>query len=32
MTPTKIAVTPYWMAMTLWSWLQTYLVMNVCGS
>src|SRR5215218_8984240 len=22
----------YWMAMTLWSWLQTYFVMNVCGS
>ena len=30
--PTAIAVTMYWIAMTLWSWLQTYFVMNVCGS
>ena len=29
--PTKIAVTAYWIAMTLWSWLQMYLVMKVCG-
>jgi hypothetical protein len=32
MTPTNIAVTPYWMAMTLWSWLQMYLVIKVSGS
>ena len=24
-----MAVIPYWMAMTLWSWLQMYLVINV---
>ncbi len=31
-SPTAIAVIAYWMAMTLWSWLQMYLVTNVCGS
>ena len=30
-SPTAMAVTAYWMAMTLWSWLQMYFVMNVCG-
>jgi hypothetical protein len=31
MTPTKIAVSEYWIAMTLASWLQMYLPMNVFG-
>src|SRR5438093_4710427 len=30
--PTTIAVIEYWMAMTLWSWLQTYLVTQLFGS
>jgi hypothetical protein len=30
--PTAIAVREYWIAMTLWSWLQMYLVINVWGS
>jgi hypothetical protein len=30
--PTRIAVQPYWTAITLWSWLQTYFVMKLWGS
>ena len=26
-----IATSAYWIAMTLWSWLQMYLRMKVCG-
>ena len=29
-SPMAIAVSVYWIAMTLWSWLQMYFVMNVC--
>ena len=31
-SPTPMATLPYWMAMTLWSWLQMYFSMKVCGS
>src|SRR6188474_178575 len=30
--PIAIAVIAYWIAMTLWSWLQMYFVTKVCGS
>src|SRR5688572_15099437 len=31
-SPTPIATLPYWIAMTLWSWLQTYFSIHVWGS
>src|SRR5688572_3093520 len=31
-SPTPMATLPYWIAMTLWSWLQTYFSIHVCGS
>ncbi len=30
--PTRIAMTEYWIAMTLWSWLQTYFATKLWGS